>query len=71
MLLALLEPIKTLREHELADRGFQRLAILEEGKAMPWGAVWDMFCLRNNVPAGDAWIADVEKYEIDVTSKRN
>ena len=71
MLLALLEPINTLRAHELADRGFQRLALLEEGKAMPWGAVWDMFCLRNNVPAGDSWIADVEKYESDVTSKRN
>ena len=37
---------------------------------MPWNAVYDEFCLRNNVPVGDEFIADVEKYEADVTSKR-
>jgi L-rhamnose isomerase len=71
MLLALLEPLQTLRDYELSGRGFQRLAMLEEGKSMPWTAVWDMFCLKNNVPVGESWISDVEKYERDVTSKRN
>lgn len=70
MLLALLEPIATLRDHEAKDQGFQRLALLEEGKSLPWGAVWDMFCLRNNVPVGETYIPEIERYEAEVTSKR-
>jgi L-rhamnose isomerase len=38
---------------------------------MPWSAVWDMFCLQQNVPAGDDYIAEIEQYEKTVTSKRN
>ena len=37
---------------------------------MPWNAVWDMFCLRNNVPVGEEFIAEIQKYEREVTSKR-
>lgn len=70
MLLALLEPLKTLREYELNGQGFERLALLEECKSLPWGAVWDEFCLRNGVPVGESFIAEVEKYETEVTSKR-
>lgn len=70
MLQALLEPLAKLREYEASDRLFERLALLEEAKNLPWNAVWDMFCLQNDVPAGEAYIADVEKYEKDVTSKR-
>lgn len=70
MLRALLEPIGTLRAYELADKKFQRLALLEECKNLPWNAVYDMFCLMNNVPVGESFIAEVEKYEADVTSKR-
>ncbi len=70
MLLALLEPLKTLREYELNGQGFERLALLEECKSLPWGAVWDEFCLRNGVPVGESFIAEVEKYESEVTSKR-
>lgn len=70
MLRALLEPLATLREYELADKKFQRLALLEECKNLPWNAVYDMFCLMNNVPVGESFIAEVEKYEADVTSKR-
>ena len=70
MLRALLEPLATLRKYEAEGKGFERLALLEEEKAMPWNAVYDEFCLRNNVPVGDEFIADVEKYEADVTSKR-
>ena len=50
--------------------GFQRLALLEEEKVLPWNAVWDMFCLKNNVPVGEDFIAEIEKYEAEVTSKR-
>lgn len=70
LLQALLEPLAKLREYEASDRLFERLALLEEAKNLPWNAVWDMFCLQNDVPAGEAYIADVEKYEKDVTSKR-
>lgn len=70
MLRALLEPINTLRKYEAEGKGFERLALLEEEKALPWNAVYDEFCLRNNVPVGHDFIADVEQYEKDVTSKR-
>ena len=70
VLQALLEPLAKLREYEASDRLFERLALLEEAKNLPWNAVWDMFCLQNDVPTGEAYIADVEKYEKDVTSKR-
>ena len=70
MLRALLEPIATLREYELTDRKFQRLALLEECKNLPWNAVYDMFCLMNNVPVGEAFIPEIEKYEQAVTSHR-
>ncbi len=70
LLQALLEPLHTLRSYEAEDKGFERLALLEECKSLPWNAVWDMFCLRNGVPVGEEFIAEVDKYEADVTSKR-
>lgn len=69
-LLALLEPIQLLRQYEEEDKGFERLALQEEAKSLPWGAVWDMFCLQQGVPIGESFIAEIEKYEADVTSKR-
>ena len=70
LLQALLEPLDTLRRYEAEGKGFQRLALLEEAKTLPWNAVWDMFCLKNNVPVGEEFIGEVEKYEAEVTSKR-
>ena len=70
MLQALLEPLAQLRQYEANGQGFQRLALLEESKSLPWNAVWDMFCLKNNAPVGEAFIGEVEKYEAEVTSKR-
>ena len=70
LLRAMLEPIAQLREYEANGQFFERLALLEEAKALPWNAVWDMYCLRNNVPVGEAFIADVQQYEKEVTSKR-
>lgn len=71
LLQALLEPLDTLRKYEAEGKGFERLALLEEAKTMPWGDVWNMFCIKNNVPAGEDFIPVVEQYEKDVTSKRN
>ena len=71
LLRALLEPLAQLREYEAKGQGFERLALLEEAKNLPWNAVWDMYCLRAGVPVGEAFIADVQKYENEVTLKRN
>ncbi len=71
LLQALLEPLTTLREFEAEGKGFERLALLEECKSLPWNAVWDMFCLKNGVPVGEEYIAEINKYEAEVTSKRS
>lgn len=70
LLQALLEPSATLQAYEAKEQLFQRLALQEELKSMPWNAVWDMFCLKNNVPVGENYLTDIEKYEAEVTNKR-
>ncbi len=70
LLQAFLEPLATLREYEDTGRYFQRLALMEEAKSLPFGAVYDYFNLKNNVPVGEEYIAEIEKYEKEVTSKR-
>lgn len=71
MLQALLEPLALLRQYEAEGKFFQRLALLEEAKSMPWNAVWDMFCLRNGVPVGEEFIPAIERYEREVLVNRN
>lgn len=63
MLKALLEPSAEISKDEVEGKTFQVLAKLEEGKAMPWNAVYDEFCLRNNVPVGNEFIKEIENYE--------
>ena len=70
MLRALLEPRELISRYELEERHFEVLALMEEAKSLPWNAVYDEFCLRCNVPVGDAFIADIQAYEKDVLSKR-
>lgn len=70
ILQALLEPKQLLRQYEDNDQLFERLALMEEAKSMPFGAVFDYFNLRNNVPVGDEFIPCIQQYERDVTSKR-
>ena len=70
MLRALLEPKDLIAKYELAGEGYKVLALVEEQKAMPWQAVYDEFCVRNNVPVGDEFIADIDQYVADVVSKR-
>ena len=67
---ALLEPSALLSRYELEGKGFQVLGLLEEAKALPWNAVYDEFCQRNDVPVGADFIAEIEEYEKEVTSKR-
>ncbi|MEA2632224.1 MAG: L-rhamnose isomerase, partial [Chloroflexota bacterium] len=70
LLLALLEPTKTLRDQEAAGDRTARLATLEELKTLPSGAVWDHYCLQQDVPVGLDWLADVRTYEREVLSRR-
>ena len=67
---ALLEPRKTISELELAGQGYKVLGLIEEQKAMPWQAVYDEFCQRNNVPVGEAYMKEIERYAAEVTDKR-
>ena len=67
---AFLEPIEQLRKYEANGQYFERLALLEEAKSLPWNAVWDYFCLKNNVEVGEDFIPAIQKYEKEVTSKR-
>ncbi len=70
VLAALLEPIDRLRAAENAGDFTARLAMLEEQKAMPVGAVWDYHCLTSETPVGAAWLDEVKGYEQRVLSKR-
>ncbi len=70
LLQALLEPTDKLREFEKQNRNFERMAYLEELKAMPWNALYRYYCLQKGVPVGDAYISGIEEYEAQVTSKR-
>ncbi|MGC4034299.1 MAG: L-rhamnose isomerase [Tepidisphaeraceae bacterium] len=63
LLAALLEPLSELKKLEAAGNLTDRLALLEEIKTLPLGAVWDEFCQQNNVPVGRAWLDEVKAYE--------
>ncbi len=70
LLLALLEPTHRLREMEVAGDYTGRLALLEELKGMPLGAVWDYFCLKQGVPVGFSFMDEIRAYEKQVLSGR-
>jgi L-rhamnose isomerase len=70
LLAALLEPTQKLRALEQAGDFTARLALIEEIKTLPLGAVWDYYCLKQNVALGPCWIKAVKDYEARVTSKR-
>jgi L-rhamnose isomerase len=70
LLMALLEPIEQMVALELAGEYTARLALLEDLKGMPWGAVWDFFCLQGGVPCGMGFMDEISAYERRVLSKR-
>ncbi len=67
---ALLEPQNLISRHELAGDTFEVLQLIEEGKTMPWNAVYDEFCVRNNVPVGNDIIGAIKEYEKTVLAGR-
>lgn len=70
LLKAMLTPIEKMKEIELNLDYTSRLALTEEYKTYPFGAVWDYFCESKGVPVGTAWLDEVKQYEKDVLSKR-
>jgi L-rhamnose isomerase len=70
LLIALLEPKDKLAEMERAGDYTGRLALLEELKTLPYGAVWDYYCQKLEVPAGGSWMNEVKRYEQDVLAAR-
>ena len=69
LLIAMLEPA-AIREAEEKFDYTSRLVLTEEVKQLPWGAVWDEYCVQCGAPAGFDWLETVKKYEADVLSKR-
>ena len=70
LLIALLEPTDILHGAEVAGDYTTRLAIQEEIKTLPFGAVWDFYCESKGVPVGEQWLAEVKHYEKAVLANR-
>ncbi len=70
LLRAMLEPVEALKQAELAGDYTTRLALTEEFKSYPFGAVWDYYCVTQGVPVREAWLSEVKQYEADVLLKR-
>lgn len=74
MLKALLYALLTPNEHlrELQEKGdyTKRLALMEELKTYPFGAIWDYYCDQMNVPIKEEWLSEVDEYEAQVLLKR-
>jgi L-rhamnose isomerase len=70
ILYALLDPTDRLQTYEMEGKNAQRLALMEEFKSMPFGAVWDQLCVNAGVSLGADWLDDMEAYEKDVLAAR-
>jgi len=69
-LFAMLEHTAKLVEFEETGKTFERLSWLELMKSLPFGAVWDYYCLKSGVPVGQDYIEEILKYEKEVLGKR-
>ncbi|MNJ48976.1 L-rhamnose isomerase [compost metagenome] len=70
LLRAMLEPVELLRKVEEQRDFTSRLALVEEFKSYPFGAVWDYYCETHGVPVREQWLNEVMQYEQDVLLKR-
>jgi L-rhamnose isomerase len=70
LLLAALEPRSLLRQYENEGDFTSRLALLEELKGMPFSAVWDYYCLSQEVPVGMAYMDEIKAYEKSELTQR-
>jgi L-rhamnose isomerase len=70
LLRAMLDPVEALNKAELEGDFTTRLALTEEFKTYPFGAVWDYYCAKMGVPVREEWLAEVKTYEKEVLLKR-
>ena len=70
LLMAMLEPHDMLRKYESEGKFTERLALQEELKGMPFGAVWDMYCEQQGVPVGFDYMGEIQAYEKAVLAQR-
>lgn len=70
MLIAMLTPHADFRAMQDEERMTELMLKQEELKSYPWGSVWEEYCARCGVKAGEAWYEDVREYEDKVLSKR-
>ncbi len=70
LLRALLELIDALKQAEREGDFTTRLALIEEFRTYPFGAVWDYYCAAQGVPVREDWLAEVKAYEREVLMKR-
>jgi L-rhamnose isomerase len=70
LLRALLEPTELFKSCEDEGRYFDRLALLEESKTLPFGAVWDYYCETMATIPERSVISEVTRYEEEVLRKR-
>jgi len=70
LLRAMLDPVEALKKAELEGDYTSRLALTEEFKSYPFGAVWDYYCEKNGVPVREEWLSEVKAYEQEVLLKR-
>ena len=71
ILCGLLDPSAQMKAAENAGKGHERLALMENARALPWGGVWDELCRRDDVPVGADWLREVSRYERAVQLKRS
>ena len=70
LLFALLEPGAILKKFEIGGHNAEKLALSEELRTLPFGDVWNYYCESKSVPVGTSWIGELEKYDMEVLSKR-
>lgn len=70
LLYAMLVPNAHLKQLQEEGNFTERLALMEEFKTYPFGAIWDYYCDQMGVPVKETWLEDVKKYEEEVLSKR-
>ncbi|MDM5327444.1 L-rhamnose isomerase [Neobacillus sp. CF12] len=70
LLYAMLVPNEYLKQLQEEGNFTERLALMEEFKTYPFGAVWDYYCEKMGVPVRESWLEEVKAYENEVLSKR-
>ncbi|MBQ7256824.1 MAG: L-rhamnose isomerase [Abditibacteriota bacterium] len=71
LMIAMLEPLSLMKKAEDDAQYFERLAIMEEAKFLPFDAVWNYYCMKQDVPCGFDWIKECSDYQTKVAKERD